>query len=210
MKRIALGILLASLFGVAQADTTSLVVHNGSSVNFSNYSGQPLTVTGMQNTGSWGSLFANEAGTFFATYLGNESGFPDNFTFGFGNGNLLETNALGTTISQNVTGAGTVAFSFGDKDNGGVSHLFSNGQAQTLPLGFVIMNGQENGYGKFDYLLGFNDSATSDAGLADYDDFVVGVNFVAAVPEPETYAMLLAGLGLLGMSVRRRKSGMFD
>ncbi|HKX53004.1 MAG TPA: FxDxF family PEP-CTERM protein [Nitrosospira sp.] len=28
---------------------------------------------------------------------------------------------------------------------------------------------------------------------------------VSPVPEPETYAMLLAGLGLMGMMVRRRK-----
>ena len=28
---------------------------------------------------------------------------------------------------------------------------------------------------------------------------------VAAIPEPETYAMLLAGLGLLGFAARRRK-----
>ena len=37
--------------------------------------------------------------------------------------------------------------------------------------------------------------------------FVSEISFdgVAAVPEPETYAMLLAGLGLLGFAARRRK-----
>ncbi|MDP2225611.1 PEP-CTERM sorting domain-containing protein, partial [Nitrosomonas sp.] len=28
---------------------------------------------------------------------------------------------------------------------------------------------------------------------------------ISAVPEPETYAMLLAGLGLVGFTVRRKK-----
>jgi hypothetical protein len=30
------------------------------------------------------------------------------------------------------------------------------------------------------------------------------------VPEPETYAMMLAGLGLLGVVARRRKQGVGD
>jgi len=33
---------------------------------------------------------------------------------------------------------------------------------------------------------------------------------ISPVPEPETYAMMLAGLGLIGLSIRRRKSGTFD
>jgi hypothetical protein len=33
----------------------------------------------------------------------------------------------------------------------------------------------------------------------------VGNGVAAPVPEPETYAMMLAGLGLLGFMARRRK-----
>ena len=37
--------------------------------------------------------------------------------------------------------------------------------------------------------------------------FTVGLNGpVGAVPEPETYAMLLAGLGMMGFVARRRKN----
>jgi hypothetical protein len=34
-----------------------------------------------------------------------------------------------------------------------------------------------------------------------------GYEYIMAVPEPETYAMLLAGLGLIGFSARRRMNG---
>lgn len=33
---------------------------------------------------------------------------------------------------------------------------------------------------------------------------------ISPVPEPETYAMLLAGLGMIGFSIRRRKSDTFN
>jgi len=38
------------------------------------------------------------------------------------------------------------------------------------------------------------------------DTETLSYSYIMAVPEPETYAMLLAGLGLVGFSVRRRKS----
>jgi hypothetical protein len=41
----------------------------------------------------------------------------------------------------------------------------------------------------------------TDGGGLGWDDFT----YISAVPEPETYAMLLAGLGLLGFAARRKK-----
>jgi len=201
VKRIIFGVFLSAILGTAQAGT--LEVLNSSVITFNNYDGQPETITGAESSGLWGYLSATSAGKFIATYLGNESAYVDKFSFGIG-GTLLESNSLGQTISMS-TGPGTVGFSFSDNSGGG--HTFSNGQNQTIPLGFAIMKGQTNTYGTFDYILGFNDSYTGDS---DYDDFVVGVKFVSAVPEPRTYAMLLIGLGLVGFSARRRKTDTVD
>ncbi|MES2992316.1 MAG: PEP-CTERM sorting domain-containing protein [Pseudomonadota bacterium] len=39
-----------------------------------------------------------------------------------------------------------------------------------------------------------------------YDGIMVGTVQMAAIPEPETYALMLGGLGLLGLAVRRRNA----
>ena len=57
---------------------------------------------------------------------------------------------------------------------------------------------------------GFGDNSINlayDLGDVAYKDSVkIGYEYIMAVPEPETYAMLLAGLGLIGFSARRRIS----
>jgi hypothetical protein len=55
--------------------------------------------------------------------------------------------------------------------------------------------------GGFDYLILFNDNYSD----TDYNDMVVGVKAVQAIPEPETYALMLAGLGVVGFMARRRR-----
>jgi hypothetical protein len=65
----------------------------------------------------------------------------------------------------------------------------------------LIAEGYNGSLGAFDYIIGYNDSFSPHN---DWDDLVIGVN-IAPIPEPETYAMLLAGLGLMGFVARRRK-----
>jgi hypothetical protein len=68
--------------------------------------------------------------------------------------------------------------------------------------GFTVGAGDPGSAGKtFQFVIGYNDSKES---LTDWDDMVIGIN-IAPIPEPETYAMLLAGLGLMGFVARRRK-----
>jgi hypothetical protein len=84
-----------------------------------------------------------------------------------------------------------------------------NGGQQQKASGFAMLKEQTSRYGKFNYLLS---SDGSYAGDAEYGHYVVDVKSanMAPVPEPQTYAMMLAGVGLLGVSIRRRKDNNFD
>ena len=46
----------------------------------------------------------------------------------------------------------------------------------------------------------------SEPGTGDFVGFNLSVDFATAVPEPETYAMLVAGLWMLGLVARRRRA----
>ena len=157
----------------------------------------------------YGELYATGAGTVTYTYLGSEAGYTNTFS---SNGTLDFTghsSTVDSSVTESVNG-GALNFNFGTLSP---SYSISNG--------VVVTNTTDRGYGdnqgvfgiagptsvnnhSYQYVLIYNDPVNG--GDHDYNDLVVGVNFTSPVPEPQTYAMLLAGLGLIGFMVSRKKS----
>ena len=88
-------------------------------------------------------------------------------------------------------------------DTGDIWHTgAAAGNADSLAHADVVYN--FNGNADRTY-VGFED--VSGAGDMDYNDHQFSFTNVAnPVPEPETYALMLAGLGLMGFVARRRKA----
>ena len=157
--------------------------------------------TAIYTTGNSGTLVANAAGFFTATYLGQVAGFPNQYT---GNGlSMGGTNlgvAVGTTIGQSVTANSTVNFSFLD---GGDGSTFANGTANAPFQGMLFLDAaiwNELHSTAYDFLIGYNDTANVNA---DYDDYVVGV--VNHVPVPAALPLMASALGMFGVARRKSK-----
>ncbi len=72
-----------------------------------------------------------------------------------------------------------------------------------IGLSLGLNDGLHYGFAEFDgtYLVSYGFESTPGTGID------VGAALAAPIPEPETYALLLAGLGVVGMVSRRRKTG---
>lgn len=93
--------------------------------------------------------------------------------------------------------------------SGWSSYVFGNFD-QTITSFALVSNSGFNA----DFISNYSFTAntiTLDMNSGSVNDYQVGgtavfaINGVAPIPEPETYAMMLAGLGLLGIAARRRK-----
>ena len=208
MKRKLLAIALMGIAGVANAGLSFNELATVTRTEEFKILGSGLPTFAVGTSLKVGSLEytagANGAQVIY-TYLGQESGFTDVFfNLGTPSNVLLESYVPGTSVVANYGAPNPIASPLSFKFEGANGKFAVNGGAwdSGTSIGLIGTNMTINSQ-TFAYVIGYNDSA-GDAYLGDWDDFVIGVN-IAPIPEPETYAMLLAGLGLMGFVARRRK-----
>jgi len=151
-----------------------------------------------------------------ATYLANPSG-GSSFASSINDaGQVVGTsggyatlwdNGLATTLgigqALSISGSGLIAgYSF-TQDNNKFAALWNNGQ--TIDLNSYLSDADRSAGWLLQEATGVNS-----------DGYVVGkainmntgavAGFVTPVPEPETYALMMGGLGLVGAAVRRKKA----
>jgi len=218
---IAIGALFAlSIASVANADLSfNQTAGTGVLTEQFNVSGLPTIAANGTNSVSLGELDSSgAAGTITFTYLGHESGFTNQFQITIGTmGSFNTTSSVGDQLTLNASdfGSGAVPVEFmtisggsGTAVNGGTP---GSGWSDGTSIGLIGTNMTDTATlsppgGTYAFVLGFNDAGgvASGGSLNDWDDLVVGVNFVSAVPEPQVYTMMGIGLLLMGFVARRR------
>jgi hypothetical protein len=151
--------------------------------------------SGAYTSGDTGFFTAETDGSFSLTYLGQESTYDDGVKIVANGQELHESDAIGSWISGPMTMGSLLDFTFfasGGED-------VANGEVTSGHSTFAVLGRNvTTSMGTFAYVVGYNDSYRHD----DWDDYVIGIN--PMVPEPSSYAMLLAGLGVVAFAARRR------
>lgn len=144
-------------------------------------------------------------GEVFATYLGNSAAYSNDLLL---NGNFIFNNhstQVGTTVSLGSFARGTELVFQLRVNNTGDS--FYSGLASRNIDNLFHARAQANYGSSGTTLVSFEDLRGTPEGVHGYNDLSFSfTNTTAPVPEPETYAMMLAGLAGLGFVARRKKT----
>jgi len=203
MKQLLSALALTALATSAGAQVTFL--GGTDRLSFLNYNPTGAAAALAPTGGKEDATINTTAGVLTATFLGMEALDTDTFTFNIGAFGTLN-NKVGPPSISGPVGAGALNFSFADLFSG--TSVGNGGNPGSDFTSYAVL-GTFNGAvftpatlgNTYDLIIGFNDGLRVDA---DYDDMVVGLK-VVAIPEPETYALLLAGLGAVGFIARRRQ-----
>ncbi|MDR7306922.1 PEP-CTERM sorting domain-containing protein [Rhodoferax saidenbachensis] len=148
----------------------------------------------LHNMQKSGELVLSSAASLSFSFVGKEANYNNGFYFG---------NSDGAVINSTTNSAGAYTFDAGSKIGGALDFWFKSNN-----LGGAIHNGADAlglilSHDKKSALVLFNDNYRGDK---DYDDMIIKISITTPVSEPETYALMLGGLALLGAVARRRKN----
>jgi hypothetical protein len=198
-------LIAAALLATADAASATATLNGGSEVHFTGNASASVAID-PQDAGLLNAQVVSDDTNdrVTVTFLGKDAGHLNQL---FVDGALALDN-LAPVFSAYGPCSGGAALDFSFKDTRDGAQVPNGGNPLTF-ASYVVFGsfdpaGVFSAYtkgGEFDYVLGFNDSWRLDK---DYNDLVIGIK-VSPVPEAETYAMLVAGLGIMGFVAGRRR-----
>ena len=155
------------------------------------------------STGASITLDENSIIEFF--FLGAESGYNDTFNasgvvYNEANGNFFPG---GIPIGSAFFAAGALTVATINFTTDGLLDGGANAGPGDAGFGIFLQEGFQSGGAVSSFLLGYDDQITNPDD-DNHDDLMVLAVVRSAVPEPGTWAMLLAGFGMLGAAMRRK------
>ena len=187
LTAIALGVAaLGAQAQIVNGSFENYSVADGTSASFSSFAWAPTNgwgFTGSPTVVDPSSVLDQGVGEQFARLLNSSQSIYQSFT---------ATSSGARSLTFLGLGSGTVSFGVNNQAPS-ASFAFNASNWTSFSINFASVNNET-------YRIVFGSSS----GIAQFDGVGVGAA-VVAVPEPETYAMMLAGLGAIGFLSRRRK-----